>query len=72
MDYDVEEMFQLVKKKVREQAAYDRDAYSEVVDETIDYFHERGKLSDDENDGFIRDQLLDMWELVQDRSADEI
>ena len=71
MDTDVDEIFQLVKKKVREQAAYERDAYLEIVDETIEYFREKGKITDEDNDEFIRDQLLDMWELVQNRSANE-
>lgn len=64
------EILQLVKKKMGEQAAYDREAYEELVDETIGYFHEKGKLGDDENDEFLKDQLMAMWEIVQDEFAD--
>lgn len=60
-----QEIFELVMVKLREQAAYTRDAYRELVEETIDYFNERGKIDDDENVEFIRDQLMDMWEQVQ-------
>lgn len=66
----VEEILQLVKKKMREQAAYDREAYEELVNETIDYFHEKGKLGDDENDEFLKNQLMMMWETVQDEFAE--
>ena len=63
------EILQLVKKKMAEQAAFDRDAYKELVEETIEYFREKGKLTDEDNDEFIEDQLLDMWESVQEEFA---
>lgn len=66
----VEEILELVKKKMKEQAAYDREAYKEIVEETIEYFEEKGKLSDEENVEFIKDQLLEMWEVVEDELAD--
>lgn len=66
MESITEEILQLVKKKMIEQSAYDRDAYKQLVEETIDYFREKGKLTDDDNDEFIEDQLLDMWETVQE------
>ena len=69
MENIVQEIYQLVKKKMREQGAYDREAYSQFVDETIDYFSEKGKLSDDENEEFIKDQLMAMWEDFSDQIA---
>ncbi|WKZ24905.1 MAG: hypothetical protein QY321_00515 [Patescibacteria group bacterium] len=65
MEPIVQEIFELVMIKLREQAAYTRDAYKEVVIETIDYFTERGKISDDDNLEFIEDQLMEMWERVE-------
>lgn len=69
MESLIEEILQLVKKKMAEQAAFDRDAYKELVEETIEYFREKGKLTDEDNDEFIEDQLLDMWEGVRDQFA---
>ncbi|MBI4811911.1 hypothetical protein HY798_00445 [Candidatus Falkowbacteria bacterium] len=66
----IEEILELVKKKMKEQAAYDREAYEELVDETIGYFREKGKLTDEDSDEFIKDQLMAMWETVQDEVAD--
>ena len=66
MESLIEEILQLVKKKMAEQAAFDRDAYKELVEETIEYFREKGKLPDEDNDELIEDQLLDMWEGVRD------
>lgn len=69
MESIVDEILRLVKKKMIEQSGYDRDAYKQLVEETIEYFRERGKLTDDDNDEFIEDQLLDMWETVSDEFA---
>lgn len=70
MDQISEEILILVKKKMREQAAYDRDAYKELVRETISYFLEKGKISEEDNLEFIEDQLMDMWEVVQNEFAE--
>jgi hypothetical protein len=69
MDSLTEEILQLVKKKMREQGAYDRSAYHEFIEETIEYFKEKGKLTDDDNEEFIVDQLLEMWESVEEKLA---
>jgi hypothetical protein len=69
MENTIQEILLLVKKKMREQGAYDRDAYKQLIEETIVYFKERGKITDDENDEFIEDQLLDMYEVVHDGFA---
>ena len=66
MEETIQEILLLVKKKMREQGAYDRDAYKQLVEETIEYFKERGKITDDENDEFIEDQLIDLYDNVRD------
>lgn len=66
MEDQIEEILILVKKKLREQGAYDREAYRFFIDETIDYFLEKGKLTDDDNLEFIEDSLIDMWETVKE------
>ena len=65
MEFEIEEILSLVKKKMREQGGYSRDAYKQYVVETIDYFLEKGKLTDDDNLEFIEDRLMDMWETVR-------
>ena len=67
----IEEILTLVKKKMKEQGGYDRDAYKEYVQETIDYFIEKGKLTDDDNLEFIEDTLMEMWEQVSEDLAGE-
>lgn len=69
MESTAEEILKLVKKKMAEQAAFDRESYKELIQETIEYFREKGKLTDDDNDEFIEDQLMDMWEEVREEFA---
>ena len=60
------EILELVKKKLREQGGYNREAYKNFIRETIDYFLEKGKLTDDDNLEFIENRLLDMWPEVKE------
>lgn len=71
MDPITQEIFDLIKVKLREQGAYDHNAYSELVEETIEYYRERGLLSDDDNDELIRNQLLEQWEWLQEHMSEE-
>lgn len=67
----VEEIYRLVRTKAKEQAAYDRNSYDQLVEETIDYFKERGKLTDEDNEEFIKNQLAEMFEAMQEEAAEE-
>lgn len=64
------EILALVKKKMVEQAAFNRPGYEALVEETIDYFYEKGKLTDDDNLEFIKDELMSMFETVKDELAE--
>jgi len=66
MEQIVNEIYELVKKKMSEQGAYDRNSYRLFIDETIIYFHERGKLTDNDNEKFIIDQLMERWEFAKE------
>lgn len=65
MEVVAEEILRLVKKKMAEQGAYSRDAYKQYVSETIDYFLEKGKLTDDDNLEFIENRLMNIYESVR-------
>lgn len=71
MESIIQEILDLVKIKMKEQGAYDRDAYKQFVDETIDYFQEKGKISEDDNVEFMEARLMDMWGDVQESLATE-
>lgn len=71
MEDIIQEALKLIKIKMKEQGAYDRTAYKQFIDETLDFFQERGKLTDDENLEFIKDRLSGMWNDVQASLANE-
>lgn len=71
MEDTLEDILTLVKKKMHEQGAFERDAYKHLVTETIDYFLEKGKLTDDDNLEFLEDRLLGMYEIVRDGFCEE-
>jgi len=66
MEAIIEDILDLVKKKMREQGAYDRNAYKQFIEETIFYFQERGKMTDDDNEEFIQKRLMEIYPIVKD------
>lgn len=71
MEEILQEILNLVKIKMKEQGAYDRDAYKQFIDETIDYFRERGRITDDDNVEFMETRLMEIWGDVQESLATE-
>jgi len=69
MDDIQQEIFELALKKMREQGAYDRDAYKEFIGETIGYFQEKGKITDDDDYEQMEDELLNRWSDAEDLLA---
>jgi len=71
MEALIEEILELVKKKMREQAAYDQSSYRALIEETITYFYEKGKMTDNDDEKFIITRLMEMWEYVQDEFSEK-
>jgi hypothetical protein len=69
MDDISEQILELAKKKMREQGAYDRQAYKEFISETIEYFKEKGKITEDDEYELIENNLEEMWESVENELA---
>ena len=74
MDEMLYEVLDLVKKKMTEQGAYDYTAYHEYIEETIEYFKEKGKITEDDDYELMEDNLLKMWNDIKDdiRNVEEI
>ena len=62
MNETAQEIYDLVKLKMEESGAVDRDSFSDLVDETITYFYERGKLGEDEDDDFLKEQVMEAYD----------
>jgi len=71
MENILNEMLELIRKKMRESGSYERGAYREFIDESIVYFRERGKITDEESDKFIQTRLMHMYDSVIAGMTDE-
>lgn len=67
----MEKIISLVKKKMRESGEYGPEAYREFVEESLDFYVERGEISENDNLEMIKDQLDDLWEPIEEKMADE-
>ena len=63
-------IFTLTKKKLAEHGSYDREVYGQMIDEAIDFYQSRGEFDDDENWEFVKNELLERWESVEDKVAE--
>ncbi len=69
MDQITQDIFELTIKKMKESGSFERNDYKELIEESIEYYQQNGRLTAEDNDEFIEDQLLDMWEQAQARLA---
>lgn len=72
MEIMTEEILILVKKKIEEQGSYTIEAYKQFIAETIDYFIEKGKLTDDDNLEFIETNLVNRWDDVKNEIGKKV
>lgn len=71
MDEIMQDILQLARKKMRESGEYDREAYRQYVEESIDYYLEKGRLTEEDNLDLIQEQLMELHGEVEDKEADE-
>ena len=71
MDEIMQEVLALARKKMREAGEYDREAFRQYVEESIDYYIEKGRLSEDDNLDLLQEQLMELHAEVESKEADE-
>ncbi|MBU4216642.1 hypothetical protein L6270_00635 [Candidatus Parcubacteria bacterium] len=71
MEIEIEKILSLTKKKMNESGAYSREAFEQFVEEAIDYYLQKGELSDDDNLEFIEDQVMEMYDVVKETISDD-
>lgn len=70
MDQIVGEIFELTIKKMAEQGTFGHNDYKTLIEESIEYYRQYGRLTDDDNDEFIEDELLERWPAAKKRLED--
>ncbi len=71
MDETMKEILELARKKMRESGEYDREAFRQYIKESIDYYLEKGRLTEEDNLDLIQEQLMELLNDIEDREADE-
>jgi hypothetical protein len=71
MDEITKEILELARKKMRESGEYDREAFRQYVEESIDYYLEKGRLTQEDNLDLIQEQLMELHGAIEDKEADE-
>jgi hypothetical protein len=64
LHFSVEEAFQEVLRRRREQGAYSEEEYDELVDEVLNEKLDHGELSDDDEVMEWKEQLQNRWQEV--------
>lgn len=71
MEQTIKEIFELTIKKMAEQATFNRNDYKEFIEESIEYYREHGRLTDDDNQELIEDELMERWPAAKKRLEDK-
>lgn len=58
---NLESVFQEVLRRRKEQAAYDKEAYDQIVEDVLDEKLDRGELDDDNDIQEWKEQLQNRW-----------
>jgi phage gp36-like protein len=65
MEEEVRDILELTKTKMREAGEFSREAYREFIEESIEYYLEKGRLSDEDDLDSMREELMSMFEEVE-------
>lgn len=61
----------LTRKKMRESGEYNREAFREFLEESVDFYISRGEISEEENIDLILDELSEMYNHIEEKEGDE-
>jgi hypothetical protein len=70
MEEAVKDVLELTRTKMREAGEYSREAYEEFVEESINYYLEKGRLSDEDDLDAIKEELLGMFSQIESEEVE--
>jgi hypothetical protein len=65
MEEEVRDILELTKTKMREAGEFSREAYRDFIEESIEYYLEKGRLSDEDDLDSMKEELMAMYEEVE-------
>jgi len=67
----VRDILELTRTKMREAGEFSREAYRGFIEESIEYYLEKGRLSDEDDLDAITEELMAMYETVEAEETEE-
>jgi|GEM_PF-643696 hypothetical protein len=71
MDEISQDILELARTKMREAGEYNREAWREFIEESIDYYLEKGRLSEEDDLDEIKEELVGMFEEIESEEVEE-
>jgi hypothetical protein len=71
MEDEVKDILELTRTKMREAGEYSREAYREFIEESIEYYLEKGRLSDEDDLDAMREELMGMFEEIESEEVED-
>ena len=71
MEDEVRDILELTKTKMREAGEFTREAYRGFIEESIEYYLEKGRLSDEDDLDAITEEFMAMFEDVEAEETEE-
>lgn len=71
MDEASQAVLQLAKTKMREAGEFSREAYENFIDESLDYYVEKGRLTEEDDLDAIKEELVAMYNEIESEEVDE-
>lgn len=71
LHFNIESAFKEVLERRKNQGAFDKEAYDQLVEDVIDEKLDRGELNDDDNTQEWKEQLQNRWAEVEEMDSEE-
>jgi hypothetical protein len=71
MDEAMQDVLELARTKMREAGEYTPEAFREFIEESIDYYLEKGRLSEEDDLDAIKEELIKMYDEIESAEVEE-
>jgi hypothetical protein len=71
MDEISQTILELTRTKMREAGNFSREAFRDFIEESIEYYYEIGRLSDEDDLDAIKEELMQTYNEVEDEEVED-
>jgi preprotein translocase subunit SecA len=66
-----QDILELARSKMREAGSYTREAFRDFIEESIEYYYEVGRLSEEDDLDALKEELMEMYNEVEGKEVEE-